>query len=85
MLEDNEQHLDISRFVGMCKKWVVNRFNFCKCNAMNSSGNTINIMSEIFLTVFLLYCLHIISVNVFHVETGKQTIHKKEREKTMMS
>ena len=24
---------------------------------------------------FSLYCLHIISMNVFHVETGKQTIH----------
>ena len=29
--------------------------------------------------VFFLYCPHIISVNVFHVETGKQTIHKKEK------
>ena len=80
MLEDNEQHLDISRFVGMCKKWVVNRFNFCKCNAMNSSGNTINIMSEIFLTVFLLYCLHIISVNVFMWrQENKQYIKKREK------
>ena len=25
--------------------------------------------------VFLLYCLHIISENVFQVETGKKTIH----------
>ena len=33
------------------------------------------------LATFLLYCLHIISVNVFYVETGKQTIHKTE-EKT---
>ena len=24
-------------------------------------------------------------MNVLHVETGKQTIHKKQREKTMMS
>ena len=29
----------------------------------------------------LLYCLHIITVNVIHAETGKQTIHRKREKK----
>ena len=37
----------------------------------------ITVHAQAFL--FLLYRLYIISVNVFHVETGKQTIHKKEK------
>ena len=43
------------------------------------------VVSKSFLLInfFLLYCLHIITVNVFHVETGKQIFIEKERKRKL--
>ena len=41
------------------------------------------VVSKSFLIInfVLLYCLHIITVNVFHVETGKQILYRKREKK----
>ena len=35
-------------------------------------------------SIFFLHCLHIITVNVFHVETGKLYIEKERKKKLVM-
>ena len=66
----------LHKFREWLKKWIESKVNFWVrffhrliCDAMYNSWKN--------FVFFLLYCLHIISMNVFHVETGKQTIHKK--------